>query len=113
MDLPSSVEAQLMAMAWRARKRDDIELTMALEVVINEIQGLRPKPNPVKQPGEDGEEVAWSTINLRREMDFKLEVGATVVISKHPTHKIPEHCLGNWTLVGYKQYGVMRLRRDA
>ena len=46
------IETELMAMAWRARKRNDVELYTAIETVLSEIQGGRPKPNPVQQPGE-------------------------------------------------------------
>jgi hypothetical protein len=63
-------------------------------------------------PDTDGCEVAVISTKTRYEMDFRIPIGQTVTISKHPDIKIPEHCLGDWTLIGYNADGAMKLQRN-
>ena len=61
--------------------------------------------------GADGFEAGWSFSHAMSYMDFRIPIGQMVTISKHPDIEIPEHCLGDWILIGYNADGSMKLCR--
>ena len=59
----------------------------------------------------DGFDASTSVINMMQEMNFRVPIGETVTLQKHPGNAVPEACLGDWMIVGYNPDGSMRLRR--